>query len=357
MNLLIAVKSSIAELQAGKNQNIRESWYKAAQGRATVMFFNGDPFEDYGRNFIQRVKDEIHLPNVKDTTDPYSDALKVRGIFRWMLGKTFTHVLLVDTATYIDVDKLLKLKLEKLDYAGVVKLGDVEKGETFQYATPSGAYFPKAHAWAAADRGIWLSRDAVDELSENAMLEPFDFRIGQTLGTPIFRAHLKAAEADLPTWHMPGVKFGPIYDAGGPEPIIDDALKQIVEKVEKKQTLDELALEITPTVITRVGVEVPAHQENYPKPNAENVEAFITDPAHQEVFELEPDWSEKIGEKTVDSVAVWTNAGREKPEVILEEKENAVEGNDEVASDGPTAGEAVDGTLDESVASGQGTKV
>lgn len=248
MNLLIAVRSSIPELQAGKHDNIRESWLKGVNHRAQVYFFNGDPFVNYGRAFIKRVKDEVHIPGLKDTPgDAYADALKTRGVLRWMLGKTFSHVLILDTATYIDLDRFFALHLERYDYAGFATLNGsgFAKGETFEYVNPAGVYHQRAFAWAASDRGIFLSRDAVTELTENVALTPYDFHIGQTLGVPIFRAHLKAADVDMPTWHMPDVKFAPIYDAGGPTgptPVVE----AVAEHVNASVSIAKIAEQILP---------------------------------------------------------------------------------------------------------------
>jgi hypothetical protein len=173
--LLIAVKSCAGHLTLGYHAVIRETWGKDARDAGIdVRFFTG-PF--FG----------VHEPDetVLDCPDDYNNLpKKTQAICEWACGKTYSHIFLCDTDTYIIPSKLLACGFENYDYAGKI---DRPFGETFSYTTVSRDVVienhPRVFPWASGGYGYFLSRKALGVI---AYMTPIgwaeDFIVGNVLG-------------------------------------------------------------------------------------------------------------------------------------------------------------------------------
>lgn len=107
MKTLIAVKSCARDAVLGSHSQIEKSWGKFVRDRADLVFFLGKTAAPFAN------ADDVVL----DVPDGYdSVALKVNGIFQWALARSYDHVVLVDTDTFIIPDRLFAVQFG--DYTG-----------------------------------------------------------------------------------------------------------------------------------------------------------------------------------------------------------------------------------------------
>jgi hypothetical protein len=209
LKLLVAIKSSRKDLEAGHHQAIRETWGKDFPFGADVRFF-------LAQTNINQTKDEVQLFIPDDGYDGLP--FKTRAICHWMVGKTYTHVFLCDNDTFLIPSKLLKSGFEQYDYCGYInetQKGNIETGERFPYTDERNNFYPEAYPWASGGYGYFLSRNAAREVaSAMPMTWAEDMFVGQVLGPEVFQARLTAANIPIKkksSWHLP--KVGPWKDA------------------------------------------------------------------------------------------------------------------------------------------------
>lgn len=202
--LLVAVKSSAAELEGGVHDAIRaSSWYQAMRGRALVKFFIGQQTDGMaGRVVIgSRISynfksDELAL----DVADhPAGSVLKTRAITQFVVSKNIDHVLMVDTKTTVLPDKVWASHYAVADYSGIFDGGWGQVGPR----EVSGKVIERCYSWAAG--GYFLSRraayevaDAAARISQYIVGTNDDIWVGQILGPLCARGDLFSIQLDEP---------------------------------------------------------------------------------------------------------------------------------------------------------------
>lgn len=197
MKLLVAVRSSLQEADAGFHQDIRDTWGKDFGLKADVKFF-------MAQDIRNRVRDEVQL-TVSDRVE--DNPLKVMQIATWMIGKTYDYAFICTTKTFLKPALLLKSGFEKYDYSGFVSLGRISTGEQFPYVDEKGGFWPGVYPWADASTGYFLSRRAALEISaEGPRHWRDDISVGQILGPEIAKAQLTAEDIGIngvASWKLP----------------------------------------------------------------------------------------------------------------------------------------------------------
>src|SRR5579864_3884228 len=147
--LVVAVKSSHKDQEAGRHDVIRGTWgQELKRAGVEVMFFMGqDPNLDNGSAKVLK-RDEVIL----DCLDTLV-AKKVRGIAKWAVSKKITHLFLCNVSTTLIVEKFLALPYEPFDYAG--DFLSFQPGDPLSYTDPR-------YAWASEKEGYFISRVAAE---------------------------------------------------------------------------------------------------------------------------------------------------------------------------------------------------
>lgn len=209
--LLVAVKSCLADLDRGCHDVIRSTWGEDLKGKALLRFFVGK--ETDGKSSRVFKSDEIVL----DVADDYhSLPFKTRGICQWATNKLLSGVFLCDNDTYVNVNRLLACGYQGYDYAGKISQ---PLGQTFPYEAVDRngkkEIIDRCHPWASGGFGYFLSNDAVMEISEaypTSWAE--DLWVGQMLGPFIVKGQFTGL--DLPansySWHFPSGQYGHGYN-------------------------------------------------------------------------------------------------------------------------------------------------
>lgn len=221
MNLLIAVKSCVRDMNEGFHEAIRKTWGQ----NLDVEFF-------VGNGGLTQVDDEVRV----DAPDDYMGLpLKTQGICKYFVQTGFDHVFLCDNDTIVKPDLLLDLDYQRWDYAGHFSKGQAEVKTRFTYADHHGRYYG-CYPWCSGGVGYFLSRRAAKIVAET---EPKvwaeDMYVGQVLGPEIEHDRLKASYLQLDgnaTWHFRKSRKFPaftpellhrIYQDGTPQKVYEEA--------------------------------------------------------------------------------------------------------------------------------------
>ncbi len=201
MKLLVAVKSCVQHLDLGYHSVVRETWQKGFQSLADVRFFTGASCQ-------KREPDEIGL----DCPDDYNNLpKKTQSICLWAASKTYSHIFLCDTDTFVIPNKLLACGFENFDYTGKI---DRTLGETFPYMTVSRDGVIEKHAkvypWASGGYGYFLSKKAANIIAYTTPIGwAEDFLVGQTLG-PLYNSGeitMLNTPGNEYSWHFPAHEY------------------------------------------------------------------------------------------------------------------------------------------------------
>lgn len=202
VKLLIAIKSCVQHLDAGYHNVIRETWAPDAKALGIdVRFFTGPSFQ-------KREPDETVL----DCPDDYDNLpKKTQAICKWATGKTYSHVFICDTDTYIIPSKLLACGFENYDYTGKI---DRPFGEMFPYITVSRdgviEKHVKVYPWASGGYGYFLSRKALGVIAYTTPIGwAEDFLTGQSLGALYNSGEITMLNtpANQYSWHFPAHEY------------------------------------------------------------------------------------------------------------------------------------------------------
>lgn len=174
-SILIAVKSCAADVSAGHNQTIRETWGQMVRrhGAAGPLFFVGAgtmPLQD----------DEVRV----DAPDGYYGLpQKTCAILRWM-GPTYSFVYLCDTDTFVRPELLMHSGFQQFDLTGL-----------FFPRVPGQRGADGYYAWPSGGGGYWLSAKAAAIIAAHTEHSDWaeDRMVGQLLGPHIASGALKAA--------------------------------------------------------------------------------------------------------------------------------------------------------------------
>lgn len=203
-NLIVAVKSSFAELQAGAHDVIRATWGQALRGRAQVKFFLGRKSQE-----IAGAQRSLH-PTWENSYSPKSDEAilevpddfnnlvwKTRGICQWAMDRRFDHLLIVNTRTIVYPKKLWTSNYPIADYAGTFNgvYGDVGPCEV------GGTLVDDCYSWASGP--YFLSRKATMVIADKTPIQARyvkgsadDFWVGQILGPLAAKGDLLSVPLD-----------------------------------------------------------------------------------------------------------------------------------------------------------------
>lgn len=170
--MLLAIKSCAADILAGHNEVIRQTWGKHIQG-ATLRFF-------VGNSPVKLLPDEIRV----DAPDGYEGLpRKVCAIVRWALVQKFNYLFLADTDTFVRPDILLASGVERHDITGY-----------FAHRIPGKKDDEGYYAWPSGGGGYWMSAKAAEHVAANTSFEDWaeDRMVGQLLGPHIESGALTA---------------------------------------------------------------------------------------------------------------------------------------------------------------------
>jgi hypothetical protein len=184
--LLIAVKSCIRDLDAGFHDCIRRTWLQdAKQLGIDVRFFVGQGLTE--RRVIRYQPDETALA----CPDDYDSLpVKTQQICLWANGKTYPHIFLCDTDTFLIPRLMLASGYDRADYAGRFNGNTMTPITGYRTVSRSGhsTTYPTCYPWASGGYGYFLSRRAFNEVAYSVPKTwAEDFHVGQTLG-PLAKA-------------------------------------------------------------------------------------------------------------------------------------------------------------------------
>jgi hypothetical protein len=185
--IAICVKSCHADLDRGCHDAIRSTWARdlRASGIETYFFMGADAKMSETRQLRRLVSGEVVL----DCKDDYmSLPMKTKRICQWAQGKTFSHIFLCDTDTYVFPGPFIcgyaEVFRTEADYAGYF-LGREPGGPPFTYTDAQGT-FGETYPWASGGWGYFLSRNALTEVAAFfPKVWAEDLWVGQILGPPI----------------------------------------------------------------------------------------------------------------------------------------------------------------------------
>ncbi len=210
--LLVAVKSSFEQHANGTHDMIRSTWGQQLRGKAFVRFFMGRQTMELGgtvwslptsgdvgiatKNSYVPKSDEVVL----DCPDEVSQLVKkTRGICGYAMGKSISHVLLVNAHVNVGVKEILSAPYQIADYAGYFGkyFGTVEP-RSFWNGTIN-EEIEHCYGWAQSDGGIFLSRKAMAVIADTAPRSNLyvngkndDVWIGNVLGPLVTQGELLA---------------------------------------------------------------------------------------------------------------------------------------------------------------------
>lgn len=208
-NLIVAVKSSFAQMEAGAHDLIRGTWGQALRGKAQVKFFLGRPTMEIGGQ-----TKSVH-PTAQNSYNPKSDEVivdcpddidslvwKTRAICKWMVDKMATHVLITDPQCVVKPSALWASNFQIADYAGTFNGEPVTFGpRTLQGPSGSDVLIHDCFTWAT-DSYI-LSKKAASVIAEKVPIQMRyirgsydDFWVGQILGPSAQKGELLALALD-----------------------------------------------------------------------------------------------------------------------------------------------------------------
>lgn len=194
--LLVAVKSSFVDLQAGKHDALRSAWGYNLHGKAHLKFFLGRETGELGgvqrsvapslENCYIAKSDEVI---VEAPDGPTGDVRKVRQICGFIGSKNITHVLIVDVNSTLDVNAALAVPFGAFDYAGTFdNWGDVGP-RAFVNAKGEVEAIERCYDFAKGENGVFLSRRATLEIADTPPRPAlyvtgnnWDLWIGQVIG-------------------------------------------------------------------------------------------------------------------------------------------------------------------------------
>ncbi len=165
--LLVAIKSSAAEMEAGAHDKIRGTdWYKTMRGRSLVRFFIGQQTDGMeGRVIVGSRKrynfksDELAL----DIADhPAGAVFKTRAIAQYAVGKNIDHILMVDTSSTVIPEKVWASHYKIADYSGIFDGGWGQR----ESREVSGHVIERCYSWASGKAGYFLSQRAAFEIAD-----------------------------------------------------------------------------------------------------------------------------------------------------------------------------------------------
>jgi hypothetical protein len=195
-NLLVAVKSSFADMRAGKHDRIRGTWGSEFRGKAHLKFFLGRETQELNgvvrslvpsdeNSYIAKADEII----IDAPDDPQGDVKKARAMCGFISNKVIAHVLLVDVNSVVDVKAALATPYEGFDYVGTFdNWGDIGP-RTFLRASGEMQIVDRCFDFAKGEHGVFLSRRAALEVAD-APPQPrlyvagsnWDLWIGQVIG-------------------------------------------------------------------------------------------------------------------------------------------------------------------------------
>lgn len=206
MSLLVAVKSSAAEMEAGVHDVIRATqWYQATRGKATIKFFIGQQTDGMeGRVIVGSRKsynyksDELSL----DVADYAAGAVfKTRAIAQYAVSKNIDHVLMVNTQSDVLPEKVWASHYKVADYSGIFDGGWGQVGPR----EIGGHVMERCYSWASGRAGYFLSRRAAFEIADASVrVEQYilgsqdDLWVGQILGPICASGDLFSIQLDEP---------------------------------------------------------------------------------------------------------------------------------------------------------------
>ena len=199
MQLLIAVKSSFAAMQAGAHDRVRGTWGAQFRGKAHVKFFLGRDTETLGgvsKSLTPGLENSYITSNdeviVECFDGPQGDVKKVRRMCGFISSKALSHILIVDVNSLVDPEAVLSAPYGAFDYAGTFdNWGDIGPRE-FVSAKGETVVIPRCYDFAKAEHGVILSRKAALEIAVTPPHPAFyvngqnwDVWIGQVVGSLI----------------------------------------------------------------------------------------------------------------------------------------------------------------------------
>ena len=194
--LLVAAKSSFADMQAGKHDAARAAWGYQLRGRVHLKFFLGRATEELGgvqRSVVPSVENSYIAKSdeviVEAPDGPNGDVKKVRQICGFIGSKNISHILIVNVNSILDVNAALAVPFGAFDYAGTFdNWGDVGPRA---FMGPKGDLetIERCYDFAKGEHGVFLSRRAALEIVDTP-LHPslyiagnnWDVWIGQVIG-------------------------------------------------------------------------------------------------------------------------------------------------------------------------------
>jgi SAM-dependent methyltransferase len=177
--ILIAVKSCEADIAAGHNQCIRDTWGKHIESQDVSLRF----FPGRGNGCLQA--DEVRV----DAPDDYLGLpRKTCAIVRYAQGLGFDFIFLCDTDTFVRPELLLASGFENFDLMGYFgnRIPGQQEGDGY-------------YAWPSGGGGYWLSVQSMPYIAENQDFSEWaeDRQVGQLLGPHIASGKLKAVNSKV----------------------------------------------------------------------------------------------------------------------------------------------------------------
>lgn len=194
MTVIVAIKSSFKDLEAGSHEQIRNTYVQNLIRKASIKFFLGRPTCEIGglpkslhpttQNSYNPKSDEIIL----DCPDDLGSAVwKTRAICKWFVDKVQSHILILPPAS-------MPWLIEGADYADYIGLFNFEGIEPREVNGPMGEkiLIKDCSPWAVGGIGFMLSKKAAMVIAERVPIKSQyimgsydDFWVGQVLGIPI----------------------------------------------------------------------------------------------------------------------------------------------------------------------------
>ncbi len=213
--LIVAVKSTFEDLQAGEHDRVRSTWGAGFRGKALLKFFISRQTHRQGMfNTLPSNESNSYTPKsdeyILDVPDERNSMVKkVRGICKYVVDKVCSHVLIVDVLHNVDVRAAMEAPYEFADYAGDFSPrypGEAPEPVTFFDQDKMPVVVEQCYSWARSDAGYYLSRKATAELSFNTpsvsqyvVGSQDDVWVGQVLGPDIVNGDLIGSQLESVT--------------------------------------------------------------------------------------------------------------------------------------------------------------
>ncbi len=195
-SLLVVVKSSFADMQAGKHDTVRATWGYQLRGKAHLKFFLGRETGELGgvQRSVAPSLDNCYIAKsdeviVEAPDGPTGDVRKIRQICGFIGSKIISHILIVDVNSVLNVNAALSVPFGAFDYAGTFdNWGDVGP-RAFVNSKGDVETMERCYDFAKAENGVFLSRRAALEIADTSPRPAlyvtgnnWDLWIGQVIG-------------------------------------------------------------------------------------------------------------------------------------------------------------------------------